>query len=727
MPNVFDNSIQVLINGKVVDSIVTSTGGVLYERLPSSFLSIDVPLNLVYSDAFLINGNLTDKNDNGIVGETVKLKVGSTVVDSTTTTTNGAYSFTQTPVSTGNHTFQVVYEGSERYDGSVSSVVERVVNKETTVLSLTNPVNNSSVYSDGSVSVNGVLVTDDNEKLSNKSIVVKEGNTTITTFTTNSNGVFTGSITGLNVGTHSLTFQFVSDTNYTGSYVDRTVIVNSPTLSLTGDKTLIMGGETITLTATYIGGVKEGRTVTFKVGSTTLGTATTNSNGVATYTYTGGYVGTTTVTAVCNSVQSTYTFTDADYVDNGSNYLNRLTASTNSKGNVLSSPSDNFGMMYFSENSYANSTFYLEPNSVFEFDIVEYTGNFTIRCDSIFENQNLFNQSNVTAPSHIKIINYGTTIEYYIDNVKSTINNVLSDNRRLTIRVNANSTFTYKNLHHYSLPCEPKITISADKSIIQTSETSNMVIKLHNYGGVADKILTYEIKHGSTIIDSGTDTTDSNGQISISYVGTGVGDIEVIVSYGSLLQETYGIQDCHLYDTASSSSGLSNYGTPIPLQSNNTNCQIEYDSTMNAYKVTDQSNSIKGIPFNLNNLPSEIKIECDLYVRTGTANSVIGIFGGSASNGFDYLSTNFENWLFAKNIFTGSTQSILLSSTNKTGQWVHLTVENNNGSVTATFSQNDTTIVTDTISTSSISQYGIATGWGNGYYAWIKNIKVKAL
>ena len=148
---------------------------------------------------------------------------------------------------------------------------------------------------------------------------------------------------------------------------------------------------------------------------------------------------------------------------------------------------------------------------------------------------------------------------------------------------------------------------------------------------------------------------------------------------------------------------------------------------MEAYKVTDQSSNIKGIPFNLNNLPSNIKIECDVYVKNGSADSVIGIFGGTASNGFDYLLTNFSNWLFAKNIFTGSTQSIKLSDTSKTGQWVHLTVENNNGTVTATFSQNNTTIVTDTITTSNISQYGIATGWSDGYYGWIKNIKIKPL
>ena len=308
MPNVFDNSRQVLINGKVVESIVTSTGGVLYERLPSTFLSIDVPLNLVYSDAFLINGTLTDKNNEGIVGETVKLKVGSTVVDSTTTTTNGAYSFTQTPVSTGNHTFQVIYDESEEYSGSESSIVERVVGKETTVLSLTNPVNNSSVYTDGSISVSGSLVTDDNEKLSNKSIVVKEGNTTITTFTTNSNGVFTGSITGLNAGTHSLTFQFVSDSNYTGSSVARTVIVNNHSYSLSAsvDQSSILLNDSVTITGVLLkdGTGYSNQTVTIYDGATSKGTCTTNSNGVYSKPVTGLTVGGHSLKAVTSVAES---------------------------------------------------------------------------------------------------------------------------------------------------------------------------------------------------------------------------------------------------------------------------------------------------------------------------------------------------------------------------------------------------------------------------------------
>ncbi len=86
---------------------------------------------------------------------------------------------------------------------------------------------------------------------------------------------------------------------------------------------------------------------------------------------------------------------------------------------------------------------------------------------------------------------------------------------------------------------------------------------------VSGETLSYEIKHGQTTIDTGTYTTDNNGQISISYTGTGVGDVSVIISYGSLLQERYEILDTKWYATDSdvmqwntSSSGINtNYNS----------------------------------------------------------------------------------------------------------------------------------------------------------------------
>ncbi len=56
----------------------------------------------------------------------------------------------------------------------------------------------------------------------------------------------------------------------------------------------------------------------------------------------------------------------------------------------------------------------------------------------------------------------------------------------------------------------------------------------------------YVIKHDSTIISEGTATTNSSGQITISYTGTGVGDIEITATYDDL-EETTSIEDCIFY------------------------------------------------------------------------------------------------------------------------------------------------------------------------------------
>ena len=93
------------------------------------------------------------------------------------------------------------------------------------------------------------------------------------------------------------------------------------------------------------------------------------------------------------------------------------------------------------------------------------------------------------------------------------------------------------------------ITLTADKSIIQTTETSTITATLKDTGTpLTSKTLNYMIKHGSTTITSGTKTTDSNGQANITYTGTGIGNVQVIVSYTNI-QETYELKDCIAFDS----------------------------------------------------------------------------------------------------------------------------------------------------------------------------------
>lgn len=293
-------------------SVTSSDVTITVSKIATS-LNIDVPLSLVYSDAFNITGTLTDSNNNGINNATVKLKVGNTVVDTGTTNSSGIVQFTQTPVSMGNHTFQLVFETTNKYLAVDSQTVTRDINKETSVITVTSPIPYSSWYSDGSITITGVLTDNDGEVIAGKSIKVYEaGESLLATLTTGSNGAFSGSISGLSVGDHKLVITFNADTYYTASTYPIWVTVISPTLSVTGTKSVLSyhDHETSTITATYTGGVLSGRSVVFKNGSTTLDTVTTDSNGQASYTYTSTGAGDVTITVECMNLQEIYEVED---------------------------------------------------------------------------------------------------------------------------------------------------------------------------------------------------------------------------------------------------------------------------------------------------------------------------------------------------------------------------------------------------------------------------------
>ena len=99
--------------------------------------------------------------------------------------------------------------------------------------------------------------------------------------------------------------------------------------------------------------------------------------------------------------------------------------------------------------------------------------------------------------------------------------------------------------HDYSL------SVASTKDILSyaDSESATLTATLKdNNVAVAGETLSYTIKHGSTTITTGSDTTDSSGQITFNYSATGIGDVTVEVDYSTLLQETYELLDCYCYD-----------------------------------------------------------------------------------------------------------------------------------------------------------------------------------
>lgn len=100
------------------------------------------------------------------------------------------------------------------------------------------------------------------------------------------------------------------------------------------------------------------------------------------------------------------------------------------------------------------------------------------------------------------------------------------------------------------------INISADNPIIQTGDTAIITATLTDGSNpVVGETLSYSLTNKGTVVGSGSTTTNNNGEISITYVGAGLGDIDVEVSYSTLLQETYEIEDLWYYDPCTSDKG----------------------------------------------------------------------------------------------------------------------------------------------------------------------------
>ena len=178
---------------------------------------------------------------------------------------------------------------------------------ESTTLTVTS--SSSTLVLDGTVTISATLKDSSNVAISGATVTFKEGTTTLGTGTTNSSGIATYTYTGTTTGSHTVSGVYGGDSTYASSTGSVSVTVNkkSTSTSLTTSSASVTVGTSVTLTATVTTSSTpiEGLTVTFKDGNNTLGTGTTNSSGVATYTTSSLTVATHNMTAVVTET-STY-------------------------------------------------------------------------------------------------------------------------------------------------------------------------------------------------------------------------------------------------------------------------------------------------------------------------------------------------------------------------------------------------------------------------------------
>ena len=629
---IFDNAISVVIGNKIVDSITTSDNGVIYQRSEHTRLSIDLPLNLTYSDAFNISGNLTASDGStGISGEEVLLKVDGNVMASATTSNNGEYSFTQTPVSSGNHTFQVVYAGSNSYGSSESSTVTRTVGKETTIITAT--VDQTKYDVGDTITVTATLTDDDGNAitgLSRKVIIYGY-------YPDNLNsGVAKGYMTPTNDGQYTFSFTYVNatqsgvrvsvafngDSNYTSSsssIIDLNIV--TPTvISATATNPVLTTGDSSTVTATVIdqdGDAIKNRAVSYTVlhGSTTLdsGSATTNNNGEITLpTYTGTSLGKIDYVLTCGSLSSTYSIYDVLKYDMGTeaNPNDSFWASVSNiaRGEEYSSIGSSSVMTAYSE---------ISGDIIIECDLKTDTfgGGTVIR---IQQDSNVL--SDLTRQTLSMNQNEWTHIKMIISDNKLTVNGTDISNvditgfNRMYLRANANYHIYFKNFKIYSPfvnPLPTNIVMTGSTDTVTTNETTTITAKVKNSEGYNINGMSVKFYENNVLADT---VTTSGGKAEYTYTGSGTGLINIKAECESI-EQTYTVYDALKYDIATQSSPNNSFWA-------STSNIARYEG----YSTIGSSESTSSV---YSSITGDICIECDVRTDTFTTGTVIRIQEGS--------------------------------------------------------------------------------------------------
>jgi Bacterial Ig-like domain (group 3)/Bacterial Ig-like domain (group 2) len=207
---------------------------------------------------------------------TVTFKDGSTTLG-TGTLSSGKTTFSTSTLAAGSHSITAAYGGDSNYNSSTSSVLTQTVNKANTTVTVASSANPSTY---GSSVTFTVTIS---PSAATGTMTFKDGTTTLGTGTISS-GKATFSTSTLAAGSHSITAAYGGSANYntsTSAVLTQTINKANTTVALASSKNPSTYGSTVTFTATISPSSATG-TVTFKDGTTTLGTGTISS-GKATY------------------------------------------------------------------------------------------------------------------------------------------------------------------------------------------------------------------------------------------------------------------------------------------------------------------------------------------------------------------------------------------------------------------------------------------------------------
>ena len=277
---------------------------------PAVAKSLTPPITSVSSSASTITYGSTvtftatvTSQDGGTPTGTVNFYDGTTQIGSGTLS-NGQAQFATSSLTGGSHSITATYLGDSTFPpSSPSSAITETVNKAASTTALNSSPNpsgyGSTVTITATVSGPGATPTG--------TVTFKDGSTVLGTANVDGTGQATFQTSGLAIGSHTLSASYAGDGNYNASASatrSQTVTKAGTSTGLNSSANPASYGSPVTLTATVTspGGIPSG-SVTFKSGSTSLGTVTLDSSGTAQVTktftkvstpITATYAGTTT-------------------------------------------------------------------------------------------------------------------------------------------------------------------------------------------------------------------------------------------------------------------------------------------------------------------------------------------------------------------------------------------------------------------------------------------------
>ena len=247
----------------------------------------------------------------GTATGTVEFFDGSLSLGTVTLSSGSATSAAITNFGVSTHSITAVYSGDAGFVTSTSSVVSQVINKASTTTALASTT--ASVFGQSVTFTATVAAGSPGTGTATGTVQFYDNGSAIGTAVTLSSGSATSAaITNFGVSTHSITAVYSGDSSFitsTSTTVSQVVNQASTTTVLTSSANPSLFGQSVTFTATVNSSTATG-TITFKNGSTIIGTGTLTS-GTATLSIASLAVGSNSITAVYSGDGSFVTSTSS--------------------------------------------------------------------------------------------------------------------------------------------------------------------------------------------------------------------------------------------------------------------------------------------------------------------------------------------------------------------------------------------------------------------------------